>query len=681
MFAFFWMNVAAAASEDAAAPVLPGIEVIEAAPRDPGLDALAVEHLRAPSGGDLAELLRALNGVSSGRMGGHGLEPVIRGQSQGQLNIRFDGIEVHGACPNRMDPPTAFAQPAGIDRVTIEKGVQSLRHGPGGGGGTVLIERRLPWDRESTEARTSVSLGDNGRQGMAAADVGGANESLAWRLIAAAEDHANYEDGDGDEVRSAYDRRNAGLMLGARLGDAQQLEIGVDYGDTRDAYYAGAGMDAPKEELIAARLRHSVELARADVVSELWRAEVDHVMDNFSLRPLASGAMAMRVPSTAVTQGGNIALTFDIADWSIDTGVQLARVNRDATRYAGPNPAQIGMVNSLLWPDVTLDRSGLFAEAHGEWNGNARLTAGLRWDRFEADAARATQRVSAMVGAPLQFYTMYYGTAPLSSDESGLGALLRYERDVSAQGTLFVGASRSLRAADSTERFMAAMAPMASGRWIGNPNLVAEQHHQIDGGFAWRQDGRSASVSVFIDDVHDYILRDRARHQDGVLLADGATIYRNVDARLAGIELDYATPIGAFWRIDAQLGYVRGENREDDRELAQIPPLEGRLALARASAAGEWSFVLRGAARQHRADTSTLTGSGLDAQETPGFGVIDLAWRKAFGAHLLQVRLENLFDRAYAEHLNRANQDPFNPDPIHVNEPGRALRIAWEATF
>ena len=30
-------------------------------------------------------------------MGGHGLEPVIRGQSQGQLNVRLDGGLVMGA--------------------------------------------------------------------------------------------------------------------------------------------------------------------------------------------------------------------------------------------------------------------------------------------------------------------------------------------------------------------------------------------------------------------------------------------------------------------------------------------------------------------------------------------------------------------------------------------------------
>lgn len=50
-------------------------------------------------------------------------------------------------------------------------------------------------------------------------------------------------------------------------------------------------------------------------------------------------------------------------------------------------------------------------------------------------------------------------------------------------------------------------------------------------------------------------------------------------------------------------------------------------------------------------------------------------------AHRFRAGIDNLFDRSYAEHLNRANLDPFNPDPVQVNEPGRSLHAAWEMAF
>jgi iron complex outermembrane receptor protein len=39
--------------------------------------------------------------------------------------------------------------------------------------------------------------------------------------------------------------------------------------------------------------------------------------------------------------------------------------------------------------------------------------------------------------------------------------------------------------------------------------------------------------------------------------------------------------------------------------------------------------------------------------------------------------VDNLFDHAYANHLNRGNL--FDPDPVRINEPGRTFwaRLSW----
>ena len=77
-----------------------------------------------------------------------------------------------------------------------------------------------------------------------------------------------------------------------------------------------------------------------------------------------------------------------------------------------------------------------------------------------------------------------------------------------------------------------------------------------------------------------------------------------------------------------------------------------------------------------------MTGSGLDARETPGYGVVDLFLRATAGRWgRLGVGVDNLFDKTWADHLNRANQDPFNPDPVQVNEPGRTAWVNWRHSF
>ena len=74
---------------------------------------------------DGGDFLRQINGVSGIRMGGHGVDPVIRGQSQTRLNILLDGAYIHGACPNRMDPPTAYSAMESYDSVTVIKGLRN----------------------------------------------------------------------------------------------------------------------------------------------------------------------------------------------------------------------------------------------------------------------------------------------------------------------------------------------------------------------------------------------------------------------------------------------------------------------------------------------------------------------------------------------------------------------------
>ena len=47
----------------------------------------------------------------------------------------------------------------------------------------------------------------------------------------------------------------------------------------------------------------------------------------------------------------------------------------------------------------------------------------------------------------------------------------------------------------------------------------------------------------------------------------------------------------------------------------------------------------------------------------------------------LSAGVNNVFDKAYAYHVNRANVDPFNPDAVQVNEPGREYWVRLSTTF
>jgi iron complex outermembrane receptor protein len=337
------------------------------------------------------------------------------------------------------------------------------------------------------------------------------------------------------------------------------------------------------------------------------------------------------------------------------------------------------MLQSVLWPEVELGQGGLFLEGSSALSGARRIRFGLRGDRLTASAGAADFKPAGNNPAPRQLWEMYYGAVDDSWDETAVGGFVRYEHQLGRSGVgFFSGLSRTSRTADTTERFMAANSGSPGMRWVGNPDLDVATHLQLDAGLSWSGAGSNFSVTAFVDDVDNEILRDRAHGQEGILRDDKATIYRNIEARRAGLEIVGQGRIGAAFTVGGDVAYVWAQNVTDDRPIAQTPPLEGSVFGTWAS--GRWgvSGVVRWAAKQTHVDDDPTTGSGLDTGETPGWAVLDLSGEWDVGAGFgVMAGIDNVFDHAYAFHLNRANF--FEPLRIQINEPGRVLwlRLRW----
>ncbi|WJW75456.1 TonB-dependent copper receptor [Thiohalobacter sp. IOR34] len=657
------------------------IEIEKAPPEQPEVMRLGIEQAVEEGPVDTGAWLRSLPGVSGKRLGGHGVDPVIRGQGENRVNVLLDGAYVFGGCPNRMDPTTSYAPLTSFDSIIVIKGNQTVRYGAGGSGGTLLLERITPPFRadEKLRARVDAGYASNGNQRELFVDGAGGNSRGYVRAIAGINKADNYEDGDGNAVRSAYTERGASLILGYTPDAATRLELSLEAIRGDDIYYAGS-MDTPETSNDLLRLRFDKDNLKgmfSAVKAEFYRSDVSHLMDNYSLRPLTA-PMMMAVPSDSMTSGGRLELTSgaDGSQWR--WGLDYQKSDRDAIRYTG---ASLATVNSYMWPDVTLSQTGLFAETEQSLAGHRRLRAGARVDRVNASAGRASQDPPGMAMSPNQLYSLYYGKTGGDHDETNVAGFLRLEQDLAASPvTLSFSLNRSVRTADATERYMAANGLTAAQRWVGNPDLDPERHHQLELGLIYNPPTWNLSVSIYYDDVSDYILRDRAHGQAGILLSDSATIYRNVDATLYGGELSLRHRWAGAWSSELTLAHVRGQNTSDDRPIAQIPPLEFSLELK--YEAGSWQLGgrLQGAARQTRVDDDPATGSGLDSGQTPGYAVIDLFGEYQLGRQFrLRAGIDNLFDRTYAQHLNRAND--FDPLQVQINEPGRSVWLKLNGSF
>lgn len=683
-----WADTATAQTADDGGVVLPELEVTADRPDDlpPATFVAPIVEVTPGIPADGGDLLRSVPGVSGARMGGLGIDPIIRGQTAGQLNILIDGAYAFGGCPNRMDPPTVYVDLDNYDSVTVIKGSQTVRYGGGGTGGTVLFERDTPrFDPgEVFRARFTGGITDNSHTGNLGADVTvGTPEGFA-RATGQYQTADNYNDGNGDPVRSAYNTEGAGLSLGLTPNDDARAVLSYDRTHDWDVLYAGAGMDGIYSDSDQWRLRLGQDTPIgpfAAVKAELYSVAVDHLMDNYSLRPL-TGMFKMRAPSTADTAGGRLTADLEAMGMNWTLGTDYLQVDRDATRFWNYRSAAVDVPNSYLWPDVVNSDLGLFVEIERPLTEQSRLTAGLRYDRTEASVSQSRAELvpvgPAWVRSAEQLYRAYYGVGAEDTDEDNLGGFLTFAHNLNDGLSFSVGVSRTLRSADATERYIASNAApstvASNQRWVGNPGLDPEAHHQISVTLAKVAEHWDTQLDLFYDRVDDYILRDRAHGQPGILLADGTFIYRNVDAELTGGEWTGSIEFARHWRAGASLAYVYAQNRTDSTPIAQTPPLGGTVSLD--YLAERWSVgtKLNWNDTQDRVDDDPFTGSGLDVGPTAGWWILDLYGQARISKFAtLSLGVDNLFDRAYAYAVNRANVDPFNPGPVQVNEPGRQL--------
>lgn len=636
---------------------------------------------------DSADYLRTLPGISAGRFGGHGLEPFIRGQSMTQLDVNIDGANVQGGCPNRMDPPTSYAALGTFDMVKIVRGYQTVTNGPGAPGGSVSLERKPSVFNSGKWYEGTLSGGyeSNGQQRSALTDLSVGNESVSARIYGNIRKAGNYTDGDGNTVRSAFQDESAGTMLSWTPDPLTRLTLGYDANRIEDALFPGAGMDSVlgDGDIFRAKMEHFVDGGAIKRVEASFQASlVDHIMDNYSLRDPTPGNTSRAVSESNV-YGGKLRTDVRAGDLDATFGIDLRRTDKDAVRRRGTEASSVNAIQSILWPDIVANEAGLSAEVKKPLAERTRLVVGARYDRVQVHYGRASETTDMAPHTPNSLYRQFYGISAKDVTEDNLGGLGRIEYDVSSGLMLFSGLSRSVRTADATERGIASrmVAGAVNSSWVGNPGIAPEKHHQIDSGFSYRGEGWSLESTAYANFVQDYILRDSARGQDGVLVtATSATIYRNIDALLAGVEMQGRWAFSDRLEGRADLAFTYGEDRDSGRALPQIPPLSGSVGLLWNQMRWTLGSDLRWAVRQGRVDTNSATGTGRDVRKTPGYAVVDLhATTHAFKPLDMTLGVSNLFDRKYASHLNRSNLD--DPTEIQVNEPGRSVFLRATMRF
>ena len=110
-----------------------------------------------------------------------------------------------------------------------------------------------------------------------------------------------------------------------------------------------------------------------------------------------------------------------------------------------------------------------------------------------------------------------------------------------------------------------------------------------------------------------------------------------------------------------------------DKDVAEVPPLKGRLGLRYDTGLWFAEAELVASATQNKID------SDVNETKTSGYGIVNLKAGISYRNFTLNAGVENLFDKKYYEHFSYV-RNPFSTG-VKVPEPGRSFYVSASYQF
>jgi iron complex outermembrane receptor protein len=598
---------------------------------------------------DGADFLKSVPGFSIMRKAGTDGEPNFRGMGGSRVNILADDQNIFGGCGQRMDAPTAYIFPEIYDKVTVIKGPQTVLYPGHGSAATVRFEKeQKTYDKPGYDVHASGLVGSFGRHDEVV-DANLGNKEYFATFTSSNSKSDNYKDGNGNEVYSKYHRYSASSSVGVTPDNNKRFELSAGRSNGYAAY-ADRTLDGTKflRENIAGK-------GQVKNISDVVE-KIDFQVSRNTIFHTMSSAMRSSTPSGMdVTHETNAARV--TADLTLRQTTK-AKVGFDYSESVHAGNMSLG---SSLTDDSEFKNSSLFAEVTEQLSKNNKLIAGFRGDSWEVFDKRPATGMSRST------------TSGQTRKEFTNSAFARVERALESvpNSTTYAGFGRSERMPDYWELISNKQNSSGASALM---STKTEKTNQLDLGLLHKSGPLDLSASAFYNKINDFILVDaRSGYTSGMY---GTPSSRNIDAHTYGAEVTSSYALSNVVKFNSSVAYVKGKNETDGLPLAQLAPLEGRLALAYDDKKYSYGALLRLVAPKDEVAVGQGNISGQDVAKSGGFGIFSLnAGYKPNKKTLIAVGVDNLFDKTYAEFISRAGASVAGyTQTTRVNEPGRT---AW----
>ena len=503
----------------------------------------------------LDQFLEESSKITMIKRGNYAWEPTINNMLSDRISVTIDGMQIFGACTDKMDPITSYVDVSNLEKIAIFSGQHGNENGQTIGGAIDLKLDKSNFTKFDSKLITGFDAGyeSNANTRIFGAEANYSTKKFFLNTDFISRNSGNYFDGNNNEVLfSQYNKYNFSAISGYKISSKEKIGATLIYDKATDVGYPALPMDVSLAKAIIGSISYEYSNTKSfinNLETKIYANSITHVMDD--------------------TKRPNVPIHMDMPGWSDTYGFYIkAKVKKkkhsflaNFNGYYNKSLAEMTMypANSserlmfmLTWPDVRTFYSGFYLE-----------------DKIRLSTATSAQ-LSARIG---------FQNNRIASD-FGLGSLKIFYPNLNPSKNRFLP-SFSAQITHKKKSFVyttslgyGERAPSVSEGYgnflynsfdnfdyIGNPYLKNEKSLEFNTKIDFKKKKFSFTLENSFFYISDYIIGEINRNYTPMVIgADGVKVYSSLDKVLQfNSTLSTSYKINTNFTTNASIGYNYGK--------------------------------------------------------------------------------------------------------------------------
>lgn len=605
----------------------------------------------------------------------------IRGLSRNNVVTLIDGNRIETA--NDLSARLSMVDLFDIDRIEVIKGSVSSLYGTGAFGGVVNIFTREPNFSAKPYVKSSFYSGYSTVNSLSLGNLslmfGG--KSFVAKLNGTLRDASNTNTPQGEIPNSQFRDNSISTLLGFRFLNNHTVKLNYQRFYAHDVGIPGASslfpttaiVSYPKEQRELYSLSYEIsdlgsifKTVSAKYFYQYILRDVQNLVNQVAIKKASNGNLiqktivdkispvgkhyvnGIQLLSNLVLGVNNVIVGIDI--WQRNMTSERERF-QTILKYDSTSGALMS-VTSKITGEKPLPVSeyrnigGFLQDEVKLLNNKLKINLGMRADQVRVSNAISLNPYYEVINGVRNDYpagqkiTWLPGESDEISWSANIGAIYTIFKDID----LTLNLSRSFRSPSLEERYQ--YIDLGSLIKVGNPALSSEKGLYGDFGLRIWKNTFTFNGDIFINSFTDLVVE-----QPGTYDSRPALIKTNIGkALLYGYDFEAMYNFYSNYLLYGSLSLVRGRDTENELDLPQIPPLNGRCGV-RGTLFNYVNFDLN-AVLFNRQDRIAPGEIG-----TPGYAIFNISLSsKQFEYKALKLQLfagvDNILDKGYRNHLS-----------------------------